>query len=144
MKLESTLGALVRASDLTVKSRSVTIGTLVRTEHSHFLLTTLHFLFCLVTDEEFNEFFSQFGTVVDSTVMFDRETRRSRGFGFVTYEDPVRCFYADYVWSHILVLTSYKFLTTSCTECCSSTPGNESGRDGWKGKSFHAWQGVRD
>jgi len=41
-----------------------------------------------VTDEEFNEFFSQFGTVVDSVVMFDRETRRSRGFGFVTYENP--------------------------------------------------------
>lgn len=45
-----------------------------------------------VTDEEFLEFFSQFGTVVDAIVMFDRDTRRSRGFGFVTYEDPV-CIY---------------------------------------------------
>jgi RNA-binding protein Musashi len=41
-----------------------------------------------VTDEEFLEFFSQFGTVVDAIVMIDRDTRRSRGFGFVTYEDP--------------------------------------------------------
>jgi RNA recognition motif-containing protein len=43
-----------------------------------------------VTEEEFREFFEQYGTVVDSVVMFDRDTRRSRGFGFVTFEDPVR------------------------------------------------------
>ena len=41
-----------------------------------------------VTEEEFREFFSQYGTLVDSVVMFDWETKRSRGFGFVTYEDP--------------------------------------------------------
>jgi len=33
------------------------------------------------------EFFSQFGKVVDSTVMLDRETGRSKGFGFVSLED---------------------------------------------------------
>lgn len=33
------------------------------------------------------EFFSQFGTVIDSTVMLDRETGRSKGFGFVSFED---------------------------------------------------------
>lgn len=33
------------------------------------------------------EFFSQFGRVVDSTVMLDRETGRSKGFGFVSFED---------------------------------------------------------
>jgi len=32
-------------------------------------------------------FFSQFGKVVDATVMVDRETGRSKGFGFVTFED---------------------------------------------------------
>jgi RNA-binding protein Musashi len=32
-------------------------------------------------------FFSKFGTVVDATVMVDRETGRSKGFGFVTFED---------------------------------------------------------
>lgn len=41
-----------------------------------------------VTDEEFANFFAQFGKVIDSIVMFDYETGRSRGFGFVTYEDP--------------------------------------------------------
>ena len=33
------------------------------------------------------EFFSQFGRVVDSTVMLDRETGRSKGFGFVSLEN---------------------------------------------------------
>jgi RNA-binding protein Musashi len=33
------------------------------------------------------DFFSQFGRVVDSTVMLDRETGRSKGFGFVSFED---------------------------------------------------------
>jgi RNA recognition motif-containing protein len=42
-----------------------------------------------VTSDEFQEFFEQFGQLVDSVVMFDRETQRSRGFGFVTFEDPV-------------------------------------------------------
>eukprot|EP00980_Cylindrotheca_fusiformis_P013525 scaffold3450_cov114-Cylindrotheca_fusiformis.AAC.30 len=42
-----------------------------------------------VTDEEFRTFFEQFGSVVDSVVMFDRETKNSRGFGFVTFSDPV-------------------------------------------------------
>jgi hypothetical protein len=31
-------------------------------------------------------FFEQFGVIVDSVVMFDRETQRSRGFGFVTFQ----------------------------------------------------------
>jgi RNA-binding protein Musashi len=33
------------------------------------------------------EFFSTYGKVVDATPMIDRETGRSKGFGFVTFED---------------------------------------------------------
>jgi len=40
-----------------------------------------------VTSESMREFFSQFGKVIESTIMLDRETGRSRGFGFVTFED---------------------------------------------------------
>lgn len=40
-----------------------------------------------VTDLEFRSHFEQYGPVLDSVVMFDRETHNSRGFGFVTFED---------------------------------------------------------
>jgi RNA-binding protein Musashi len=40
-----------------------------------------------VTSESMREFFSQFGKVIDSTVMLDRETGRSKCFGFVSFED---------------------------------------------------------
>lgn len=38
------------------------------------------------TDDELNEAFSQFGTVSSAKVITDRETGRSRGFGFVEFE----------------------------------------------------------
>ncbi|KAK0213025.1 hypothetical protein DFS33DRAFT_1285959 [Desarmillaria ectypa] len=40
------------------------------------------------TDDSLRQAFSQFGTILDSIVMRDRESGRSRGFGFVTYGDP--------------------------------------------------------
>ncbi|GLB44646.1 putative RNA recognition motif containing protein [Lyophyllum shimeji] len=39
------------------------------------------------TSESMKAFFSAYGKVVDATVMVDRESGRSKGFGFVTYED---------------------------------------------------------
>ncbi|KAJ7668381.1 hypothetical protein DFH06DRAFT_1181500 [Mycena polygramma] len=36
-------------------------------------------------DESLKNAFSEFGNVVDSIVMRDRDTGRSRGFGFVTF-----------------------------------------------------------
>ena len=38
------------------------------------------------TDEELAEVFSQFGTVASAKVITDRETGRSKGFGFVEFE----------------------------------------------------------
>lgn len=32
-------------------------------------------------------FFSTYGSVVDATVMMDRESGRSKGFGFVTFDE---------------------------------------------------------
>jgi hypothetical protein len=52
------------------------------------LIACLYVLHFAVTNEEFRIFFEQFGQVIDSLVMFDRDTHRSRGFGFVTFEDP--------------------------------------------------------
>lgn len=51
------------------------------------LLTLIFQNFLSVTDEGFREFFQSHGNVIDSVVMVDRETGRSRGFGFVTFED---------------------------------------------------------
>ena len=39
------------------------------------------------TDEDLKEFFSAFGTVLSVSVVSDRDTGRSRGFGFVEMDD---------------------------------------------------------
>jgi len=39
------------------------------------------------TDEELRELFSQHGEVISSDVLHDRQTGRSRGFGFVEMSD---------------------------------------------------------
>ncbi|KAJ4481067.1 hnRNP A1-gamma isoform [Lentinula aciculospora] len=39
------------------------------------------------TSDSMKEFFATYGKVVDATVMLDRESGRSKGFGFVTFED---------------------------------------------------------
>ncbi|KAG9046667.1 hypothetical protein FS837_003869 [Tulasnella sp. UAMH 9824] len=40
-----------------------------------------------VTAETLKKYFSQHGSVVDATVMVDRESGRSKGFGFITFEE---------------------------------------------------------
>lgn len=40
-----------------------------------------------VTDEELNDFFSTEGTVSSAFVIKDKESGRSKGFGFVEFED---------------------------------------------------------
>jgi RNA recognition motif-containing protein len=39
-----------------------------------------------LSEQEFRSHFAQFGTIVDSTIMVDGVSGRSRGFGFVTYD----------------------------------------------------------
>ncbi len=40
-----------------------------------------------VTDDDLRNIFSEYGNVSDAVVITDRETGRSRGFGFVTLDD---------------------------------------------------------
>lgn len=40
-----------------------------------------------MTEEEFELFWRQFGEITDSVVMIDKESGRSRGFGFVTFKE---------------------------------------------------------
>lgn len=44
-----------------------------------------------VTETDLHAFFSEYGKVTETLIMYDQEQRRSRGFGFVTFdsEDPV-------------------------------------------------------
>ncbi|HRI07685.1 MAG TPA: hypothetical protein PKW35_07705, partial [Nannocystaceae bacterium] len=39
------------------------------------------------TDESLRDAFSRFGAVTEAKVVLDRETGRSRGFGFVGFDD---------------------------------------------------------
>lgn len=39
-----------------------------------------------ITEEEFKSYFDSFGTVTDAVVIYDKESRRRRGFGFITYD----------------------------------------------------------
>lgn len=39
-----------------------------------------------VTEEDFKNYFEQFGTITDAVVMYDHSTQRPRGFGFITFD----------------------------------------------------------
>lgn len=39
-----------------------------------------------VTEADFKKYFDQFGTITDVVVMYDHNTQRPRGFGFITYD----------------------------------------------------------
>lgn len=50
------------------------------------------------SNDVLSNYFMQYGTITDSVVMVDRETGRSRGFGFITYDStgPVDMVMAQY------------------------------------------------
>ena len=39
-----------------------------------------------VTKTDFRKYFEQYGTITDVVVMYDHNTHRPRGFGFITYD----------------------------------------------------------
>ena len=40
-----------------------------------------------LAEDEFKQYFSQYGEIEDCVVMYDRNTGKPRGFGFITYND---------------------------------------------------------
>jgi RNA recognition motif-containing protein len=47
------------------------------------------------TSEDLTAFFADYGSVINSRIITDRETQRSRGFGFVEVEDEEATRLAD-------------------------------------------------
>jgi hypothetical protein len=39
-----------------------------------------------ITEADFRRYFEQFGVITDVVVMYDHNTQRPRGFGFITYD----------------------------------------------------------
>jgi RNA-binding protein Musashi len=68
-----------------------------------------------VTEAEFSNFFSQFGAIEDNVIMYDRETGRPRGFGFIT-------FISDEAVEHVLENYDSNFIRGKWVECKKATP----------------------
>jgi RNA recognition motif-containing protein len=54
------------------------------------------------TDETLRSYFESWGAVLDAVVIRDPVSRRSRGFGFVTYADPSSAHLALAQLSHMI------------------------------------------
>ncbi|XP_077555356.1 heterogeneous nuclear ribonucleoprotein 27C-like isoform X4 [Haemaphysalis longicornis] len=93
-----------------------------------------------VTETDLHAFFSEYGKVTETLIMYDQEQRRSRGFGFVTFdsEDPVN------------QLTSQRYVDISGkqVECKRAEPkesrlpkvgGRGGGGGGWGGQQQQQW-----
>lgn len=83
-----------------------------------------------VVDCGFLEFFQQFGEVIDSVVMVDRISKRSRGFGFVTFASEID---ATSLLTAIPGKTGYVVINGKQCEVKASTPKADDG----SGKPSH-------
>ena len=70
------------------------------------------------SDETLRAAFEQFGEVADAKVIVDRETGRSRGFGFVTFADD------EAASTAIDVMVGATLLTVTCTVSLPEPPSS--------------------
>lgn len=59
-------------------------------------------LSAVTTEESLRGFYKQWGDVVDAIVMRDPATKRSRGFGFITYSDTFMVDRAQAARPHVI------------------------------------------
>eukprot|EP00930_Biecheleria_cincta_P027955 TRINITY_DN19527_c0_g1_i1.p2 TRINITY_DN19527_c0_g1~~TRINITY_DN19527_c0_g1_i1.p2 ORF type:complete len:242 (+),score=35.03 TRINITY_DN19527_c0_g1_i1:72-728(+) len=80
-----------------------------------------------------SNYFMQYGTITDACVMLDRETQRSRGFGFITYDStgPVDMVMAQYDDHKI----EGKWVEVKRAVAKDQMAPGESGKGGSKGRS---------
>jgi len=103
------------------------------------------------TNDLFWEYFNQFGTVVDAQIMQDHNSGRSRGFGFVTFED-------DSSVERVFQAGSMQTLAGKTVEIKTATPrgsgpvqgggrgggrGGGGGSSGGRGKQYDSHSGGR-
>lgn len=85
-------------------------------------------------DQELNEIFSEYGSVDSAKVILDRETRKSRGFGFVEFAD------ASNAQAAIEALDgaelSGRKMTVKQAEARESRPSQGGGRPGGRSNGF--------
>lgn len=74
------------------------------------------------TTQTLQQYFGQFGNIVDCIVMMDRETGKTRGFGFVTYDTP------DPLDTIMAMHADHK-LCDKWVDCKRATPETREGRD---------------
>jgi RNA recognition motif-containing protein len=68
-----------------------------------------------VTNENFRQFFLQFGDIEDSIVILDKDTGRPRGFGFITFAD-------DDSADKVLMNYENNMINGKWVECKKATP----------------------
>ncbi|CAK9863493.1 unnamed protein product [Sphagnum jensenii] len=87
-----------------------------------------------VTEDDFRKYFAQFGTITDVVVMYDHNTQRPRGFGFVSFD-------SEEAVENVL-LKSFHELNEKMVEVKRATPKELSAGNGRNTSGFGGSQGV--
>jgi len=95
------------------------------------------------TEEQFKQYFEQFGTIEDSVIMVDKDTGKSRGFGFITFasEDSVERVIERYHENKI----DGKWVECKKAQAKDIMPagGRKGGKSDSRGQSDHSRHGGR-
>lgn len=89
---------------------------------------------------DFRAYFKNFGHVEDAIIMMDHATHRSRGFGFVTFDNEEAVEKVMENRTHVISSKSVE-----CKRAVPKTqmrvPGGRGGRGGWEGPQAAGWGG---
>ena len=98
-------------------------------------------------DQELDEVFSEFGQIVEAAIIKDRDTGRSRGYGFVTYEDSesaqnaIEKMHQKEVFGRALNVKTADTKNTKSTIGARMVRSNRGGRNGWYENQNNGYNG---